>query len=144
MGGRGASSGGAMRSGQSGKPVKDMTDRQLSAAASSVARDIEEAESVLARTSNGHTGYLQGAPWGSREDHERYASAYDELHGTLMPRRDAILDEMARRRGGATAGRSGVFVNSYGEATTRYITSQSYEAAQRRLRRDVDSFLGRR
>lgn len=144
MGGRGSSSFGAGPRRESGAPVGKMTDRQLSVAASSLEREIADAESVLARTSNGHVGYLQGTPWGSKRDHDEYVAAYERLHGQLMPRRDEVVSEMARRSAGSSASARGTFVNSYGEATTRNITSQSYEAAQRRLRRDVDSFLGRR
>lgn len=144
MGGRGSSSFGAGSRRQSGAPVGKMTDRQLSAAASSLEREIADAESVLARTSSGHMGYLQGTPWGSKRDHDEYVATYERLHGQLMPRRDEVASEMARRSTGSPASARGTFVNSYGEATTRNITSQSYEAAQRRLRRDVDSFLGRR
>lgn len=34
------------------------------------------------------------------------------------------------------------FVNSYGEATTRYITSSTYERAQKRLMKQVESIMG--
>ena len=35
------------------------------------------------------------------------------------------------------------FVNSFGEASQRYVTSTTYERAQRRLEREVAAFLGR-
>lgn len=141
MGGRGSRSGGSSMRSVATAPVGDMTDRQLGAATSSVERRIAEAEEVLARTASSHVGYLQGAPWGSRVEHEEYERAYDELHGTLMPRRDALLAERSRRSGDGAATR-GTFVNSYGEATDRYITSPTYESELRRRRREVDSFLG--
>lgn len=34
------------------------------------------------------------------------------------------------------------FVNSYGEATTRYITTSTYERARKRAQQQVEDFLG--
>lgn len=52
-----------------------------------------------------------------------------------------INAEQARR---SSRQSSRTFVNSYGEATSRYITSSSYDRAQRSTRRDVERFIGRR
>lgn len=52
-----------------------------------------------------------------------------------------INAEQARRSASKS---SRTFVNSYGEATTRYVTSSTYERAQKRLKSDVERFIGRR
>ena len=121
-----------------------MSDRQLDSQLQSVNADIEKASDVMRKTADGHTGYLQGTPWGSRAEHEAYVDAFD-THRSLMARRGAILDEQARRtheRAVAEPLKPKTFVNSYGEATKRSVTTSGYERVQKRLEMAVLRNLG--
>ena len=98
---------------------------------------------TMTRTSAGHTGYLHGAPWGSASDHDQYVAAYHEYH-RLQGERSLVLDEIVNEKHGraASSDNGKTFVNSYGEATTRHITSPAYERAQRRTDRAVLRNMG--
>lgn len=127
-----------------GGPVAKMSDRQLDSQLQSVNADIEKASDVMRKTSYGHTGYIQGTPWGSRAEHEAYVEAFD-THRSLMARRGAILDEQARRnheRSAAESLKPRTFVNSYGEATKRSITTSGYEQVQKRQQKAVLRNMG--
>lgn len=123
----------------SGGPVAKMSDRQLDSQLKSVKASMERVSDVMLKTSYGHTGYLQGMPFGNKADHEAYVKAFKE-YGLLREQRNAILDEQARRihdRAIAKPLKPKTFVNSFGYATTRDITSASYERARKRLEKDV-------
>lgn len=95
---------------------------------------------TMSETAAGHTGYLQGAPTGSASDHRRYTAAQREYQ-RLQAERGRVLDELVKKKqAGSSAGKT--FVNSFGEATTREITSPAYKRAQRRTRNDVLRNMG--
>lgn len=73
---------------------------------------------------------------------QRYYDAQRERN-ELRERLNRLRDEKARSRQPQRASQRRR-VNGYGEATSREITSGTYERAQRRQRRDVDNFMGRR
>ena len=60
----------------------------------------------------------------------------------LRKRHDEILDSMQSRSVLNTSTRT--FVNSYGEATTREITSQTYKRSQKRLEKIVANMFRNR
>lgn len=125
-------------------PVAKMSDRQIDSQLKSVNASMERVSDVMLKTADGHTGYLQGSPFGNKADHEAYVKAFKE-YGLLREQMDAILSEQARRnheRAMAQPLKAKTFVNSFGEATTRYITSASYERAQKRLDKDVLRIMG--
>lgn len=131
-------------SGVAGGPVAKMSDRQLDSQLQIVNANIEKASDVMRKTADGHTGYLQGTPWGNKADHEAYIEAFD-THRSLMARRNAIVDEQARRnheRAAAKRPEPKTFVNSFGEATHRYITTSTYERAQKRLDKLIQRHMG--
>lgn len=124
--------------------IAKMGDRQLDSQLKSVNARMEKVSDVMLKTASGHTGYLQGTPFGNKADHEAYVKASKE-YGSLRDQRNAILGEQARRtheRAMAQPLKAKTFVNSFGEATTRYITSASYERAQKRLDKDVLRNMG--
>lgn len=128
----------------SGGHVAKMSDGQLDSQLKSVNANMEKVSDVMLKTADGHTGYLQGSPFGNKADHEAYVKAFKE-YGLLREQRDAILSEQARRnheRAMAQPLKAKTFVNSFGEATTRYITSASYERAQKRMDKDVLRIMG--
>ena len=149
MGGRGKSSmsGSARKmsaSSVAGGPVAKMSDRQLDSQLKSVNANMEKVSDVMLKTANGHTGYLQGTPLGNKADHEAYVKAFKE-YGSFRERRDAILGEQARRTHESAMAQPlepRTFVNSYGEATTRYIETTTYKRAQKRLDKNVLRNMG--
>lgn len=102
---------------------------------------MEKLADTMVKTAAGHTGYLQGVPNGSASDHSRYVAAQREYQ-RLQAERGRVIDETAKKKqkGRDSAGKT--FVNSFGEATTREITSPTYERAQRRMKRDVLRNMG--
>lgn len=131
-------------SGAAGGPVAKMSDRQLDSQLKSVKANMEKVSDVMLKTADGHTGYLQGTPFGNKADHEAYVKASKE-YGSLRERRDAILGEQARRIHGRTAAeplKPRTFVNSYGEATKRSVTTSGYEQAQKRQQKAVLRNMG--
>ena len=149
MGGRGSSSmsGIARKTSASsiaGGHIAKMGDKQLDSQLKSVNARMEKVSDVMMKTSSGHTGYLQGAPFGNKADHEAYVKAFKE-YGSLREQRGTILDEQARRaheRAMTQPLKGKTFVNSFGEATTKYITNTSYERARKRLNKDVLRNMG--
>lgn len=145
MGGRGAFSRthGVITSSSDGTVTK-MSDRQLDRQLKSVNARMEKVSDVMLKTAYGHTGYLQGAPFGNKADYEAYVKASKE-YGLLREQMGAISSEQARRiheNAMAKPLKPKTFVNSFGEATTRYITSASYERAQKRAYKDVLRNMG--
>lgn len=127
-----------------GGPVAKMSDRQLDGQLKSVKANMEKVSDVMLKTADGHTGYLQGTPFGNKADHEAYVKASKE-YGSLRERRDAILGEQARRIHERTAVeplKPRTFVNSYGEATKRSVTTSGYEQAQKRQQKAVLRNMG--
>lgn len=149
MGGRGQSSMSRIArktstSSAAGDPVAKMSDRQLDGQLKSVNANMESVSDVMLKTADGHTGYLQGTPFGNKADHEAYVKASKE-YGSLRERRDAILGEQARRihdRAVAEPLKPRTFVNSYGEATKRSVTTSGYEQAQKRQQKAVLRNMG--
>lgn len=127
-----------------GGPVAKMSDRQLDSQLKSVNAHMEKVSDVMLKTADGHTGYLQGTPFGNKADHEAYVKASKE-YDSLRERRDAILGEQARRtheRAVADPLKPRTFVNSYGEATKRSVTTSGYERAQKRQEKAVLRNMG--
>lgn len=148
MGGRGGSSASAKASRKAvpttGGSVAKMSDDQLDKEYRSVEAEMNKVNEVMTENASGHTGYLQGTPWGSRAEHEAYVEAFD-TYRSLMARRDAVLDEQAKRRHAAAAAQRPepkTFVNSFGEATHRYVTSSTYERTQKRLDKLIQRNMG--
>lgn len=131
MGGRGASSQSSKVS-RGGGGVSSLTDRQLTS-------EIDRLGKVMEKTAQAHVAYLQRRG-GSKADSDRYRKAqarYSELQNESMRRLQA---NTARKT--AKPKPAHTFVNGYGEATSRKISTQTYERAQRRLEKDVLRNMG--
>lgn len=142
MGGRGSNS--ASHRDAATSPVAKMGDGRLGGELKAVEGSMEKAARVMDENARGHTGYLQGTPWGSAAAHKAYVEASDEYR-SLRARRNAIVDEQARRkqeRAAAEPPKQKTFVNSYGEATTRHVTSAIYERAMKRQEKAVLRNMG--
>lgn len=135
MGGRGASS---QSSKASRGGVGSLTDKQL-------ASEIDRLGKIMDETAQAHVAYLQERG-GSKAESDRYRSAqkrYSQLQNESMRR---LLAE-ASRKAAANAAKpkpARTFINGFGEATHKYITTTTYERAQRRLDKEIFGFLGRR
>lgn len=149
MGGRGASSGSTAQGGGASKiasttPQK-LTDSQLDKAISHTDSQMKRASSKLDELSDRVTDARMSPRQGRTERVNKAMAEYNEgskLFNDLRDRKSALEDEKAKRRKKKQPQTSRTFVNSYGEATRRNITNQTYERAQRRLERDVARFLG--
>ncbi len=150
MGGRGASSGSTAQGGGASKiasttPQK-LTDSQLDKAISHTDTQMKRASDRLDELSEKITEARMSPRSGRTERVDKAMSDYNEgskIFNELRDRKSALENEKAKRKRGSQASAGKVFVNSYGEATRRNITNQTYERAQRRLERDVARFLGR-
>jgi hypothetical protein len=70
-----------------------------------------------------------------REGSKKVKALLDELYKIEMKERDEKLANIKEPK---------TFINGYGEATNKYITSSTYEKAERRRQKEILSFMGRR
>lgn len=85
---------------------------------------------------------------GADYDRDMAGEYYDvkREYDTAKATERALRDELRRKKAAETPARKATqrFVNGYGEATRRHITSGSYERAMRRQEREIRNFLGAR
>lgn len=141
MGGRGASS----RSASAERQAKGIEERigDLEAQVKSVEKRMDAVAKDLEVAWREYEGHDIGAPWGSPEGERKYFDAI-AARDALSAERIKLLDQLDAereklRRTKVESGSERTFVNSYGEATRRYITTDSYERAQRRMERETRS-----
>lgn len=149
MGGRGASSGQSSSGARASvSSPGSMSDSQLREAISYTRQQMQTAGDRLEELAH----QIEEARFSPREGRttriEAAQAAYNEgsdIYNRLRDRQTALDNEQAARRAAANQAPSAprTFVNSYGEATRRNITSQTYENAQRRLNRQLQNWLGR-
>lgn len=149
MGGRGASSGQSSNGARASvSSPGSMSDSQLREAIRYTRQQTQAASDRLEELAN----QIEEARFSPREGRiariEAAQAEYNEgseIFNRLRDRQTALDNEQAARRAAANQvpPTPRTFVNSYGEATRRNITSQSYENAQRRLNRRLKSWLGR-
>lgn len=143
MGGRGSTSMSG-RGAAATMPPASMTEGQLSDAIQATRAQMDEVGERLNQLSyridearmsprEGRTGRVEAAQRAYNEGSELYNQLRDSL--------GALEDEQTRRRRANHPAAQRTFVNSYGEATRRSITSQSYESAQRRLNQRIESWM---
>ena len=100
--------------------------------------------STMEETASHATGYGSGAPWATKEGYDKYWKAANEYR-KLRNERDTILtrrlerQELERQKHPIEQPRKKTFVNSFGEATTRYITNTTYERALKRTEKEIQS-----
>lgn len=126
-----------------GEPA-DMSESQLSSAIQTTHSQMDEVGERLTQLSY-HIDEARMSPREGRteriESAQRAYNEGSELYNQLRDRLGALEDEQNRRRQAIQATSRRTFVNSYGEATRRNITSQSYESAQRRLSQRIESWM---
>ncbi len=133
MGGRGASS---QNSKASRGGVRSLTEKRL-------ASEIDRLGKVMEETAQEHVAYLQrlGGSKADSDRHRKAAARYSALMNESMRR---LQSKPARNAVASTAKPkpAHTFVNGFGEATSRKISTQTYERAQRRLEKDVLRNMG--
>lgn len=135
MGGRGASSFGSKNHGGMAASSA-LSDRQISARISQLDAEISSLEGTMERLGRKSSWYLQGAPWATRTDHEQYVAARDKYQ-ELRSERSSLAMEQVKRKSVTQESKTKAFVNSFGEATDRYVTSGTYERAMKRQEKQI-------
>lgn len=73
-----------------------------------------------------------------REGSKKIKDLLDELYQLEMKERDERISNEVNKKEVKT------FINGYGEATNRHITSSTYNRAMKRNKKEIVSFLGNR
>lgn len=141
MGGRGSSSS------RSSASAGGMTDRQLNSSISGIRNEMDKVGARMEQAAY----KIESAQASSREGRQERVSKARREYNSLSDRYNGLRDRLTKleserdkRASSITTGnQSRVRVNSFGEATTRYITSPSYERAQRSQEKRIRSLLGR-
>lgn len=141
MGGRGSSSFGSSTS------AGGMTDRQLNSSISSTRNEMDKIGARMEQAAH----KIESAQASSREGRQERVSKSRREYNSLSDRYNGLRDKLTKleserdkRASSITTGnQSRARVNGFGEATTRYITSPSYERAQRSQEKRIRSLLGR-
>ena len=143
MGGRGASSSTGKTVGRM-TAVLGMTDAQLSKAINKANEQMKRSGEQLEALAH----KIEEASWSPRKGRAKREDAarrayYDELdsYNALRKQLDALKNESARRSQAARPPINKKFVNSYGEATSRYITTATYERARRKTESQAGTWL---
>lgn len=137
MGGRGGySMTGALSASASG-----MTDAQIDEVLSSLRAQRDLVGGTLEGLAHDKDVADRRGDWDgpARTRYYDALSKYQALRDRVWELED---EQRARTPRASRPKESRTFVNSYGEATTRYVTSPTYERAQRRLRRAVARNMG--
>ena len=136
MGSRGQSS-----ASSSNTAIESLSDTQIQSRIKQAKSKMETLGATMEKYANVSIGYLNNVPGATKSEHEKYVNARDEYQ-KISYQRNLLETEMAKRvQAKAPASTEHVFVNSFGEATKRYITSTTYERAQKRLDREIQSRL---
>lgn len=80
-------------------------------------------------------------PEATKANYDKYQEA-SKAFRTARAQRDRISDEQTRRQPTQQTEHGKTFVNSFGEATKREITNQTYTRAQKRISRAVLRNMG--
>ena len=149
MGGRGSLSMSASNGASTSVAVDPslMTDEQLGNSIVFTRSELDTVGDRLIELSDRIAEARMGPREGRAERIDAAQRAHNEgkaIYDALRDRLGELEAEQARRRQASRPAAQRVFVNSYGEATRRHITTQTYEAAQRRLERQVGNWLSGR
>lgn len=131
MGGRGGSSMSAARKAKGSAGSVAKSDEQR----------LAQMGRIMEKTARDHVAYSQGIPNASKFKSDVYASVlprYQKLRSQVEQRRADEAAKASEKKGVAPK----TFVNSYGEATKRSITTSGYEQAQKRRQKAVLRNMG--
>lgn len=135
MGGRGSSFGKAGRGSSFGKAGggSGSIDSQIS----SIDKQIDKLGVKMATFFRSATADHGGFNHSERQQYNKML----EKTRSLKKQRSNLYDKKAKAQQSSSSGKT-TFVNSYGEATRRYITSGTYERAQKRQSKSVLRNMG--
>lgn len=122
-----------------GASLQKMSYSQLGSELKRVDSRMGELGKIMERKAPGHTAFMTGMPGADEADSRTYRSAqrkYQKLQGY----QSKIIDEMVKKRPKEKA-RPKTFVNSFGEATTRMITTETYKRLQKRNEQEIRSWM---
>lgn len=132
MGGRGSGSMSA---------VREAKGRAASVRAKSDEQSLEQMGRIMQKTARDHVAYMQGVPGASKFKSDAYTAVlpqYQKLRSRVEQRRVAQAAKAVKKQDRPPK----TFVNSFGEATTKEITSAAYKRAQNRLDKAVLRNMG--
>ena len=128
MGGRGSSFK------KSGGKARAFSNRRSSAEIDREINSLGEKMASLSRSAAADHGYMNA------EERKQYNSMLERTRD-LKNKRSKLTDIRTEQKKSAEEQKH-TLVNSFGEATQRYVTSQTYEAAQKRLQRAILRNMG--
>lgn len=129
---------------KSPKDIKNMSDEELDSEIKRLDEEKEELSKKATELYDKNSGWWRGL----EKDDELPGSDYQKWNKLRAEVQDRMHDaaELAIERGKRKAAKNkdskSTFVNGYGEATTREITSQTYKRQQKRLENDVLRNMG--
>lgn len=107
--------------------------------------EIAQTKNEMERYSRDATGYPNKVPGTTKDGYQRYREA-QQKYNNLVSARGAVVDAKAVVNQALTEKeqqrQKKTFVNSYGEATKRSITTSGYEQAQKRQQKAVLRNMG--
>ena len=126
--------------------LSSVSDSDLTKMMRDAGNRMDTASEIMRRTAHGATQYNQRMPESvfpeaTKANYDKYQAA-SKAFRTARAQRDRISDEQIRRQPTQQTERSKTFVNSFGEATKREITNQTYTRAQKRISRAVLRNMG--
>lgn len=130
MGGRGSYS----------KTSKAAKNEPIAQQINDIESQMEEVGKTMSKYASDATGWPNKVPGATEDGYKKYHNALREYQ-TLRAERDRLIDKQVKNAPKQKATRK-TFVNSYGEATTRTITSPTYERAMKRQQRAVLRNMG--
>lgn len=106
-----------------------------------VEKRMSELEDVMDKYSIDAVGWPNGVPGTTKEGYDKYREAQEEYAELLNLRSDLIQQELANAPKPVVEQSAKPYVNGFGEATTREITSPIWERDQRRRAKEVEGWL---
>lgn len=131
MGGRGGSSGISVN-------VNSVT------AINDKIKDIDKKMQIIGKKMETQAKYaMPGRDYDSKKSdgYYRLKSQYENLRSMKRQFQDKLTASKIKNNNSEKSQK--IFVNGFGEATKREITSQTYERAQKRLQNNIESWFGR-
>lgn len=144
MGGRGSSSVSVKGRGVSAKKVGSFLVDPGSLTDEQIEQRMKELDAIMQENAYDAVNYVMKVP-GTRKEaraiYDRASDQYNILREEKFNRDLARIEAQHKKEEQSKPPKT--FVNSFGEATHKYITSSTYERAQKRLEKQIFSFLGR-
>ena len=144
MGGRGSSSVSVKGRGVSAKKVGSFLVDPGSLTDEQIEQRMKEIDAIMQENAYDAVNYVLKVPGTRKEARAIYDRARDQYHILKEEKNKRDLARIeARHKKEEQSKPPKTFVNGFGEATHRYIATTTYERAQKRIDKQIFSFLGR-